>query len=168
MLCQKYMTIAVYAGSFDPPTRGHLDLIQRVSPLFEKLFVVVAQNTTKSSLFSAAERVEMLLNSLQELDCKNIEVKFHEGLVVNFCKKVNAKVFIRGIRAVSDFEKEFQIASMNRSLDPNIETLHIMPDQKFSFISSSLIKEVAHFGGDLSEFVTPTVEAALKKKITRG
>lgn len=157
---------AVYAGSFDPPTSGHLDVICRVQPLFDKLFLVVADNLRKQALFSADERIKLLHDALSKRLPKNsFEVKPHNGLVVEFCQKVGAHVLIRGIRAVSDFESEFQMATMNRRLDPTIETLHVMTDERHFFVSSSLVKELAMHGAPLEELVPPNVLKALKKKV---
>jgi pantetheine-phosphate adenylyltransferase len=156
---------AVYAGSFDPPTLGHLDVILRVAPLFAKLHLVVAANPNKKSLFTADERIQLLNQSVStHLEKQKFEVHKCDELLVNFCTKLKVQYLIRGMRALSDFEKEFQMASMNRHLNSKIETLHIMTDEKYFFISSSLIKEVAKFGGDLSQLVTPEVSKAIKKK----
>ena len=161
--------LAVYAGSFDPPTNGHIDVVQRIAPHFDCLYLVVADNPRKKSLFTAPERVEMLQGAIQATKFEKLcKVTSHGGLIVNFCKEVGAKVLIRGLRAVSDFETEFQIASMNRTLDPNIETLHVMTDEKYLFISSTLIKEVAQFGTDkLRELVPVNVEKALVKRFKK-
>ncbi len=157
--------LAVYAGSFDPPTNGHLDVIRRVAPLFDKLYLVVADNSRKQSLFSQEERVELLHEALEKiLPKKSFAVESFKGLIVNFCKKVGAQVLIRGIRAVSDFENEFQMATMNRKLDPTIETLHVMTDEKFFFLSSSLVKELARHHAPLEELVPSNVLKALKKR----
>jgi pantetheine-phosphate adenylyltransferase len=156
---------AVYAGSFDPPTNGHLDVLRRVAPLFDKIHLVVASNSGKNSLFRSEERIALLKEAIAEaLPGLSIEITSWDGLVVDYCKKVEARVLIRGLRALSDFENEFQMATMNRHLNPQIETLHIMTGEKFFFISSSLIKEVARFGGNLTELVPKNVEKALKKK----
>jgi len=156
---------AVYAGSFDPITLGHLDVIQRVSPLFDKLYLLVARNSTKTSLFDATERKALLEANLSGLLRKDsYEIEDYEGLTVNYCEEKNAKVLIRGIRALSDFEKEFQIATMNRHLNRSIESLHVMTDEKYFFVSSSLVKEIAAYGGPLSHLVPKNVEEALREK----
>lgn len=155
--------VAVYAGSFDPPTLGHLDIVKRAAPLFDVLYVLIAHNTSKNQLFSVAERIKLLEQSCDELGLK-VKIASHQGLVVDFCSKVNAKILIRGIRAVSDFEKEFQIATMNRHLDSSIESLHIMTDEKYFYLSSSLVKEVASMGSDLTKLVPSSVVKALNQK----
>lgn len=155
--------IAVYAGSFDPPTLGHLDVIRRVVPHFEKVHVVIAENPKKQSLFSTSERRDLLADCLRDFGTK-IEIFSHKGLIVDYCRIAGAKVLIRGLRAVSDFESELQMASMNRRLESQIETFHVMTDEKFLFVSSSLVKEIAQFGGRLGELVPNGVEAALRKK----
>lgn len=158
--------VAVYAGSFDPPTLGHLDIVRRAAPLFDTLYVLVAYNTSKNQLFTVEERVQLLQKSCEELKLR-VKVASYQGLVVNFCSQVNAKILIRGIRAVSDFEKEFQISTMNRHLDDSIESLHIMTDEKYFYLSSSLVKEVAMMGTDLSKLVPSAVAEALAKKIKK-
>lgn len=157
--------MAVYAGSFDPPTNGHLDIIRRVSPLFDKLHLVVAENNRKNTLFTAAERVALLKEALKgDVSEANSIVTSHQGLVVEYCREHGAQVLIRGLRAISDFESEFQMATMNRRLGPEIETLLVMTDEKYFFVSSSLIKEVFMHGGDLRRLVPSNVEKALVKK----
>ena len=160
------MRIAVYAGSFDPPTNGHLDVIRRVQPLFDKIYLVIADNLRKATLFTNTERLQLLNGALDVVLPKgSFEVSLHQGLVVDFCKEVGAKVLIRGLRALSDFESEFQMATMNRRLDPSIETLHVMTDEKFFFLSSSLVKELAYHGGPLKELVPPNVLKALVERV---
>jgi len=156
--------VAVYAGTFDPPTLGHLDVLSRVEPLFDKIYVVVAENHRKKTLFTPQQRVSLIEDSLKELKQfkSHIEVLSYAGLIVDFCKKQNAKVLIRGLRAISDFENELQMAAMNRRLMAGIETLHMMTDEKYLFVSSSLIKEVAMSGGALGGIVPKCVEKALK------
>jgi pantetheine-phosphate adenylyltransferase len=156
---------AVYAGSFDPLTQGHLDIIRRVQPLFDKLHLVVAANSSKKTLFTAAERVELIKKSVEGiLPDGSFEVRSHAGLLVDFCRANGVHVLIRGLRAVSDFEKEFQMSAMNRRLAPDIETLHVMTDERHFFLSSSLVKEIAVHDGPLEELVPPPVAAALRKK----
>jgi pantetheine-phosphate adenylyltransferase len=157
--------IAVYAGSFDPPTLGHLDIVKRAAPLFDTLYVLIAVNTAKKELFSVEERIKLLQDSCEEQNLK-VKVASHQGLVVDFCDKVGAQILIRGIRAVSDFEKEFQIATMNRHLNRNIESLHIMTDEKYFFLSSSLVKEVAMMGTEMTKLVPKSVARALAKRVT--
>lgn len=158
--------IGVYAGSFDPPTMGHLDVFQRTHKLFDKYYLVVAKNIGKNAVFSPEERAELLKASVKEVapGATDIEVCVHRGLIVEFCNKVGAKTLVRGLRAISDFEKEFQIATMNRRLAPKVDTLHMMTDEKYFFVSSTLIKEVASLGGALKDIVPSCVAEALKEK----
>ncbi|WP_444995751.1 pantetheine-phosphate adenylyltransferase [Aliikangiella sp. IMCC44359] len=156
--------IVLYPGTFDPVTNGHLDLIQRGSRLFDKVIVAVADSTTKQPLFSIDERVQLVESVTSHLP--NIEVCGFSGLLVNFAKNKNANVLLRGLRAVSDFEYEFQLANMNRRLAPDLESLFLTPAEKFSFISSTLVREVAMLGGNVSEFVAPSVLKALENKFT--
>lgn len=156
---------AVYAGSFDPPTNGHLDIIRRMHPNFDKLHLVIAANPRKQTLFTAEERAQLLREAVAEiLPAGSFEVAVHGGLVVDYCRQVKSRVLIRGLRAISDFESEFQMATMNRRLDPSVETLLVMTDEKYFFVSSSLIKEVALHGGPLKGLVPPNVEKALVKR----
>lgn len=160
------MRKAVYAGSFDPPTLGHLDIIQRVAPLFERLYVVIAENASKTTMFTALERVQLLNRLIEQIPIRsNIEVCSYSGLTVQFCQEKGAGVLVRGLRAISDFEKEFQMASMNRQLCSDVETLHMMTDERYFFVSSSLVKEIARHGGSLGAVVPPIVEQALVDKM---
>jgi pantetheine-phosphate adenylyltransferase len=154
---------AIYPGTFDPITNGHSDLIVRASKLFERVIVAIAINPGKQPLFSLEERVEMARQSLVGLD--NVEVCGFEGLLIDVAMDKKANIIIRGLRAVSDFEHEFQLASMNRKMQPEIETLFLTPAEQFTFISSSLVREIATLGGDVSEFVSPAVMSALKAKV---
>jgi len=154
--------VAVYPGTFDPMTSGHVDLIKRASPLFKRLVIGVADNPAKKPGFDLAERIAMAKESVETMG--NIDVIGFNELLADFVRKVNAKVVLRGLRAVSDFEYEFQLASMNRHLMPEVETMFLTPAEQFSFISSSLVKEVARLGGDISGFVPPAVGEALRKK----
>ena len=159
---------AVYPGTFDPITKGHLDLIKRASHLCAHVVVGVASNPKKKPLFSLEERVAMIQREVAEQNLTSqVTVKGFEGLLVDFAREQNAKVLIRGMRAVSDFEFEFQLASMNRSLAPDVESVFLMPGESFSFISSTLVKEVAILNGDVSRFVAPHVLDALKHKIVQ-
>ena len=151
--------IAVFPGTFDPITNGHKDLILRASKLFPKVIVAIAANKHKDPLFSLEKRVELVKKVLK--DIKNIEICGFDSLLVDFAKENNANYIIRGLRVISDFEYEFQLANMNRCLDPEIETVFLTPSEKNSFISSSIVKEVSYHEGDVSEFVDPTVEKAL-------
>ena len=155
--------IAVYAGSFDPLTNGHLDVIRRVQPLFDQLHLVVAVNANKKSVFTPKERVALIQKSVEDLLPKDsFVINAFDGLIVDYCKKHKVRVLIRGLRAVSDFEKEFQMASMNRRLDSDIETLHVMTDERYFFLSSSIVKEIAYHKGPLEELVPAPVAKALK------
>jgi len=154
---------AIYPGSFDPPTNGHLDIMRRASEIFDHLEVVIADNSQKRYLFSAAERFEMITNMVAELP--NVEVTTWQGLIVDFAQKVGARVIVRGVRALSDFDYEFELSLMNRVLNPKIETLFMPTDQKYFVLRSSGIKELALFGGDISEMVPPVVERFVKAKI---
>ena len=155
--------IAVYPGTFDPMTNGHSDLVQRASVIFEKVIVAVAGNPSKTPLFDLTQRVKMAEDVLSELP--NVQVCGFSGLLVNFVKEKNAHVILRGLRVVSDFEFEMQLASMNRRLENQIETLFLTPSEQNSFLSSSLVKEIALHGGDVSEFVHPIVMAELQRVI---
>lgn len=154
--------IAVVPGSFDPITYGHLDIIERGSKVFDKLYISVLKNSSKQGLFDIDERLELIKATTKNLD--NIEVVSFDGLLIDFCHSVNARAIIRGLRAVSDFEYEMQLTSMNRKLDSSIETIYMMTNNNYSFISSSIVKEVAKYGGKVEDVVPPIVEAALAKK----
>jgi len=157
---------AVYPGTFDPITKGHLDLIRRAHSLCSHVVVGVASNPKKKPLFSLEERVEMIRQELLEQGLADVDVQGFEGLLVDFAREQHARVLIRGMRAVSDFEFEFQLASMNRSLAPDVESVFLMPGESYAFISSTLVKEVAILNGDVKRFVAPHVLAALQEKIT--
>jgi len=152
---------AVYPGTFDPITNGHYDLIERAARFYDRLVVAVANNRNKNSMFTLEERVEMAKQVVAGLD--NVEVIGFDGLLVDFVHKINGNVLLRGLRAVSDFEYEFQLASMNRKLAPEIETMFMTPAEQYAFISSSLVREISKLGGDVSEFVHPVVSNALGK-----
>jgi len=154
------MLRAIYPGSFDPITNGHLDVLSRAARLFDEVIMAVAINQSKQVLFSVEERVELLKASCQHLP--NVRVASFNGLLVDFARQSEAKAVIRGLRAVSDFEFEFQMALMNRSLEPGLEALFLMPSEEYSYISSRMVKEVARLGGEVSRFVPKCVEAALK------
>ena len=158
---------ALYPGTFDPITRGHLDLINRSRKLFPRVVIGVASNPKKRPLFSLEERVSMIQQEIDDLKLTNVEVIGFEELLVDFARKQQANVLIRGMRAVADFEYEFQLASMNRSLAPDIESVFLMPNESYSFISSTLVKEVATLNGDVSRFVAPHVLEALKQKLVQ-
>ncbi len=157
---------AMYPGTFDPITLGHEDLVRRAAKLFDKVVVAIAANTgSKSPMFSVDERVEMAAAALKEIE--NVEVTRYEGLTVDFAQKHKLRVIVRGLRAVSDFEYEFQLANMNRHLTDKVETAFLTPTEKYMFISSSLVREVAELGGDVGEFVSPEVKKALLERCGR-
>jgi pantetheine-phosphate adenylyltransferase len=157
------MNIAVYPGTFDPFTNGHRDLVQRAaSNIFDKVYICVAENLKKDTVFSLDERIELAEKSLVNID--NIEVIGFSGLLVDFAKKLDAKVILRGLRVVSDFEYEFQMSSMNKKLNQDIESIFLTPSESYAFLSSSLVKEIAQLGGDISPFVSKEVKVALEKK----
>jgi pantetheine-phosphate adenylyltransferase len=153
---------AVYPGTFDPITSGHFDLIERAARFYDRLVIAVANNCNKQPLFSLEERIALAKQVTAKLP--NVEVVGFEGLLVDFVHEVKGQVLLRGLRAVSDFEYEFQLASMNRKLAPEIETMFMTPAEQFSFISSSLVREISALGGDVSEFVHPAVAKALKNR----
>jgi pantetheine-phosphate adenylyltransferase len=154
---------ALYPGTFDPPTNGHIDLIQRGSKLFEHLTVAILKNPVKDPLFTVEERVEMLREATSPLG--NVSVATFDGLMVEFARRHGAKAVLRGIRAISDYEYEFQMALMNRRLAPEIETVFLQPAGRYSFVSSRMLKEVFSFGGDVSGLVPPNVLKRLKNRI---
>ena len=158
-------TRAVYPGSFDPLTNGHLDLIERSLRIFDELIVAVVTNPAKTATFSDEERVEMIREATRG---RKIEILVFEGLLVDFVKRVGAGAIVRGLRAVSDFEYEFQMALMNRKLREEIETVFLMPHEAYSYISSRLIKEVAGYGGSVTGLVPPGVEKRLTERFRRG
>ena len=160
------MPTAMYPGSFDPVTRGHLDIIKRSSKMFDRLIVAVLNNSAKTPLFTVEERVQMLKECCA--DFPNVEVMGFDGLTVNFAKKNHATVMVRGLRAVTDFEDEIQLAHTKHALMPGIETVFLATSIKWSYLSSTIVREAAHYRHDVSKFVTPNVEAALKKKIEEG
>lgn len=156
---------AIYPGTFDPLTRGHEDIARRAAGLFSEVIVAVADNTSKQSCFSLQERVEMAAEVLA--DCPNMRVMGFSGLLMQFVQEQGAGVVLRGLRAVSDFEYEFQLAGMNRKLYPEVETLFLTPAEQYMFVSASLVREIALLGGDVAQFVPPSVEDRLKQKMTR-
>ena len=155
------MRIALYPGTFDPITLGHLDVLHRASLIFDKVIIGVAPNTSKDPTLALDQRIRLIEENLKDLP--NIEIQSFDGLVVEFAKEVGAVALIRGLRAVSDFEYELQMAQMNRNLDESIETLFLMPNEAYTFVSSTLIKQVAVYGGDISKFVPKNVFEALKE-----
>ena len=159
-------TIAIYAGSFDPITKGHEDLIHRSCEFVDRLVVAVARNSAKKPLFTADERVDLIRQAAGDNPC--VEVKQFQGLLVDFAREVGASLIIRGLRAVSDFEYEFQMALMNRNLSPGLETVFMVPSVETTYISSSIIREIAQYGGALEGLVHPAVAAALRAKFAAG
>jgi len=156
------MKKAIYAGTFDPITNGHLDLIQRAADLFDEIIVAVSSKPNKATLFSASDRLKMVQESTRGL--KGVKAKLFSGLLADFVSKTKAVAIIRGLRAVSDFEYEFQMALMNRKLAPGTETVFLMPSEEYTYLSSTLIKEIARNKGEISRFVPEIVATKLKKK----
>jgi pantetheine-phosphate adenylyltransferase len=154
------MKHCIYPGTFDPITNGHLDVLERAARLFERVTVAVALATTKAPLFSADQRVAFVKANTGQL--KNVQVVSFDGLLVDFAREQKANAIIRGLRALSDFEFEFNMALMNRHLEPNVETIFVMPNEAYSYTSSSLVKQIAKLGGDIGHFVPANVAAALK------
>ena len=157
------MIKAIYPGSFDPITNGHIDVIKRASRIFDQVTIAVSQNINKKSFLSEKEKIEAI--NLSIIDLKNVEVIAFDSLLVDFAKTNNAQIILRGLRAVSDFEYEFQLAGMNKHLDKNIETFFLTPSEEFSNISSSLVREILMLGGDISSFVPQEVEKILLSKL---
>jgi pantetheine-phosphate adenylyltransferase len=156
------MRAAIYPGSFDPPTNGHLSLIQRGLEVFDKVIVAIAVNPKKTPLFSVEERRKLIKDAVG--DEAHVEVDDFQGLLVDYAKKRGVRVMLRGLRAVSDFDYEFQLANMNRKLDPDLETVFMMTGEDYFYISSNLVREVAAFGGNVAAMVPPNVLAGLKAK----
>ena len=153
---------AIYPGTFDPVTHGHADLVKRAARVFDEVIVAIAESPHKKPLFSLEHRIEMTERVLEDLD--NVRVVGFDTLLIEFAREIGANVLVRGLRAVSDFEYEFQLASMNRHLNPDIETMFLTPDENYSFISSTLVKEIARLGGDVTSFVSESVSDALQEK----
>jgi pantetheine-phosphate adenylyltransferase len=162
--------IAIYPGTFDPVTKSHIEIIKRASSIFNQLIVAVAEDTTKNTLFSIEKRASMMSDAIADSisETKNISVMSFQGLLVDFARKNRAKVIIRGMRALSDFEYEFKMAYMNKKLDESIETIFLPATEKENFISSSFVREIARLGGDVSGLVQPHVEVELKKLFYNG
>jgi len=159
----KKPVIAIYPGSFDPVTNGHLDLIERGATIFDQLIVAIARNPEKDPLFPVPERIEML--QAVTFDLKNVAVDVFDGLLVKYARAQDASVILRGIRAVSDYEYELQMAMMNRKIEPEIETIFMLPGEAYSFLSSRLVKELARLGGPIQGLVPPLVEERLRAKV---
>ncbi|MDO4541250.1 MAG: pantetheine-phosphate adenylyltransferase [Bacillota bacterium] len=156
------MRICIYPGTFDPVTMGHMDVIQRTAGLFDKVIIGIAEDNYKAAFFSKEERLEML--EAVTRDMEKVEVEVFSGLLMEYCRKKKATAVIRGLRAISDFEYEMQMAAMNKQLNPDVETVFLMTAQKYSFISSTIIKDVAQLQGDISGMVPPLVEERIKNK----
>lgn len=159
------MKIGIYPGSFDPITNGHIDIIKRAAKLTDKLIVAVLKNNEKNALFTADERVKMIKESIKKIP--NVYVESFDGLLVDFAKKKKANVIIRGLREMTDFEYELKMAQTNRALYENIETIFLITSPEYAYVSSSIVREVASFGGDVSKFVTKNIEKETKKKLNR-
>ena len=159
-------TIAVYPGTFDPITLGHVDIVSRASPLFDTVILAVAASTSKNTVFSIDERVELSREVLKHIS--NVEVQKFGGLMVDFAREKKASVVLRGLRAVSDFEYEFQLAGMNRKLMPEVDTIFMPTSERYTYISSSLVREIAVYGGDVSDFVDPKVYEILKSRFEKS
>jgi len=157
------MRTAIYPGSFDPLTNGHLDVIQRATKLFDRVIVAVAKSESKHPLFALQERLQLVRRAVRHLP--HVEADAFEGLLVEYAARRRAQAVVRGLRAVSDFEFEFQLALMNRKLDGEVETIFMMPKDTYTFLSSRIVKEIARLGGDVSAFVPAHVQTALKKKL---
>jgi pantetheine-phosphate adenylyltransferase len=159
------MKTIVYPGTFDPITNGHIDLVERASRLFDKIVLGIATSQRKGPLFDIDERIKLASDALSHVP--NVEILGFDYLLVNFVKDCKAEAIMRGLRAVSDFEYEFQLANMNRALSPNVESVFLTPAERFSYISSSLVREISSLNGDVSKFVPPNVAAALNEKFKR-
>lgn len=157
--------LAIYPGTFDPITLGHLDIIERSVSIFEEVVVAVGRNIGKKPLFTADERIDMIKKTTAHLD--NVSVSFFDGLIVDYARKLKAQAMIRGLRAMSDFEFEFQMALVNRTLHPELVQVFLMPHQAYTHLNSTIVREVSSFGGDISSFVTPYVANVLNKKFNK-
>ena len=155
--------IAIYPGTFDPLTLGHIDVMERAAPMFDKVVLLIAVNSKKINMFTDQERVEMSRIALSHLP--NVEVDFYSGLTVEYAKMIKANTIIRGIRAVSDFEYEFQIALMNKKLYPSADTIFLAPDEKYTYLNSTIVRELARYSQDVSDFVPEIVAQRLKEKL---
>ena len=157
------MKIAIYPGSFDPFTNGHLDIIQRAIKLFDKVIITIARNSSKNPMFDENERLSLIKASVK--GHRNVEVELFDGLLVEYAREKKATAIVRGLRAISDFEYELQMALMNRKLNGQFETVFLMPNEKYTYLNSSIVREIARLGGDVSDFVPPLVNKALRKKL---
>ncbi|MEX0602262.1 MAG: pantetheine-phosphate adenylyltransferase [Bacteroidota bacterium] len=156
------MKIAIYPGTFDPITNGHLDILERALKLFDKVVICIAKNSSKSPMFSEEERLSLIRQSVASL--RNVEVDSFDGLLVAYARSKGAVAVVRGLRAISDFEFELQMALMNRKLDEAVETFFLMPNEKYTYLNSSIVREIARLKGDVSDFVPPPVKKALEAK----
>jgi pantetheine-phosphate adenylyltransferase len=157
---------AVYPGTFDPITNGHLDIIERTASLFNKVYILVAINPGKTPLFTLDERIEMIRCATRHL--ANVETVTYDGLLVDFAKEKGVKIIVRGLRAISDFEYELQMAMMNKKLNPDVDTLFMAPNENFTYLNSTIVKQVASFGGDISKFVPPCVRKYFRGKFPKS
>jgi pantetheine-phosphate adenylyltransferase len=157
------MRIAIYPGSFDPITNGHIDILERAMKLFDTVVITIARNSIKNPLFTEEERLDMIAAVVKNY--KNVEVDSFHGLLVNYARQKKAVAIVRGLRAISDFEYEMQMALMNRKLDDMVETVFLMPNEKYTYLNSSIVREIARLGGDVSDFVPPLVRLTLERKI---
>jgi pantetheine-phosphate adenylyltransferase len=158
------MRTAIYPGTFDPITNGHIDIIQRALKLFDKVIITIARNSAKDPLFSEVERLVMIKEAVRDL--KGVEVDTFDGLLVSYARRKKATAFVRGLRAISDFEYELQMALMNRKLNEDLVTVFLMPNEKYTYLNSSIVREIASHGGNVSKFVPPHVLKELKKKFS--
>lgn len=157
------MKIAIYPGTFDPITNGHLDIVDRAVKLFDRVIVTIARNLEKKPMFSEEERLDMIREAVKQY--KNVEVDSFDGLLVQYARTKQASAIVRGLRAISDFEFETQMALMNRKLDSKVETVFLMPNEKYTYLNSSIVREIARLHGDVTEFVPPVVRLSLERKL---
>ncbi|MEX2116041.1 MAG: pantetheine-phosphate adenylyltransferase [Bacteroidota bacterium] len=160
------MKTAIYPGTFDPITNGHLDIVDRAVKLFDRVVVTIARNLEKKPMFSEEERLDMIREAVKPY--KNVEVDSFDGLLVHYARTKKASAILRGLRAISDFEFEFQMALMNRKLDSEVETVFLMPNEKYTYLNSSIVREIARLQGDVTEFVPPVVRLSLERKLRIG
>jgi len=156
------MKTAIYPGSFDPITNGHLDILERAINLFDRVIITVARNSTKNPLFTEEERLKLMRDAVKQY--KQVEVDSFEGLLVDYARTKKAIAVVRGLRAISDFEYELQMALMNRKLNPGVQTVFLMPNERYTYLNSTIVREISRLGGNVNDFVPPTVKAALDKK----
>lgn len=158
------MKIAIYPGTFDPITNGHLDILERALNLFDKVVITIARNSSKKPLFTEEERLQLMREAVKSFP--HVEVDSFYGLLVDYCRKKQAIAVVRGLRAISDFEYELQMALMNRKLNPNVQTVFLMPNERYTYLNSTIVREIARLGGDVTDFVPKVVLKALKRKFT--